>query len=155
MRRKSLVTVSVLATAAVAAGAAFFIHRTRLEAAPGPMAAPVAVPVVAGMLTLSACGGSDSKDPLTGNKGAVPSSTPAPVVAPGDAGLFDSGKIRVQMQDGESNGFNAAPIHWDMARQLLDYVKPSTSDAFVRLWRSPSSTTCRRLPKAWASRSRP
>ena len=34
------------------------------------------------MLTLSACGGSDSKDPLTGNKGAVPSSTPAPVVAP-------------------------------------------------------------------------
>jgi multidrug efflux system membrane fusion protein len=51
MRRKSLVTVLVLATAAVAAGAAFFIHRTRLEAAPGPMAAPVAVPVVAGMVT--------------------------------------------------------------------------------------------------------
>ena len=46
MQRKSLVAVAgVLAIAA--AGAAFFIHRARLEAAPAPMAAP-AVPVVAG-----------------------------------------------------------------------------------------------------------
>jgi tetratricopeptide (TPR) repeat protein len=59
---------------------------------------------------------------------------PAPVMAPGDSPGFDGGKIRVQLQDGESSGINAAPIHWDMARQLLDYVKPSTADTFVRRW---------------------
>jgi multidrug efflux system membrane fusion protein len=50
MKRKSLVSVLVLATAAVAAGAAFFVHRARIEAAPAPVAAP-AVPIVAGTVT--------------------------------------------------------------------------------------------------------
>jgi multidrug efflux system membrane fusion protein len=48
MQRKSLVAVGVV-LAIAAAGAAFFIHRARLEAAPAPVAAP-AVPVVAGMV---------------------------------------------------------------------------------------------------------
>jgi tetratricopeptide (TPR) repeat protein len=59
---------------------------------------------------------------------------PEPVMAPGTGPASDGGKIRVQMQDGESNGINAAPIHWDMARQLLDYVKPSSTDTFVQRW---------------------
>jgi membrane fusion protein, multidrug efflux system len=46
MQRKSLVAVAVV-LAIVAVGAAFFVHRARLEAAPTPTAAP-AVPVVAG-----------------------------------------------------------------------------------------------------------
>src|SRR6201988_4311709 len=46
MKRKSLVTVLVLATVAVAAGT-FLVYRTRKQAAPAPMSAP-AVPVVAG-----------------------------------------------------------------------------------------------------------
>jgi Family of unknown function (DUF6318) len=40
------------------------------------------VPVVAGMVLLSACGGSHSKDPLTAGKGGSPSPTPTAVQAP-------------------------------------------------------------------------
>jgi tetratricopeptide (TPR) repeat protein len=59
---------------------------------------------------------------------------PEPVMAPGGDLAGDGGRIRVQLSDGESNGFNAAPIHWEMARQLLDYVKPSATDTFVSRW---------------------
>ena len=59
---------------------------------------------------------------------------PEPVLASEGDLAGDGGKIRVQLQDGESNGFNAAPIHWEMARQLLDYVKPSATDTFVPRW---------------------
>jgi len=49
MQRKSLVAVAVV-LAIAAAGAVFFIHRARLEAAPAPTAPPP-VPVVGGMVT--------------------------------------------------------------------------------------------------------
>jgi tetratricopeptide (TPR) repeat protein len=59
---------------------------------------------------------------------------PAPVLAPDDAAPGDLGNIRVQLSDGESTGFNPAPIHWQIARQLLDYLKPSAADVFSRRW---------------------
>ncbi len=65
---------------------------------------------------------------------------PPPVMAPGNDAGFNGGKIRVQLQDGESSGFNAAPIHWDMARQLLDYVKAPATDTFVRRWYAATAT---------------
>jgi tetratricopeptide (TPR) repeat protein len=58
-----------------------------------------------------------------------------PVVPAPDAALAgDGGPIRIQVADGESTGFNPAPIHWQMARQLLDHVKPVATDNFVRRW---------------------
>ncbi len=55
---------------------------------------------------------------------------PAPVIAPIDQG--DTNSIRVSVNDGESTGLNPAPLHWEMARQLLDYVPPG--DPFVSRW---------------------
>ena len=49
MQRKSLVAVALVAISAAAG--AFFVHRTRLEAAPAPAAAIPAVPVVAGVVS--------------------------------------------------------------------------------------------------------
>jgi multidrug efflux system membrane fusion protein len=49
MQRKSLVAVVLVATAAAAS--AFFVHRVKLEAAPSPMIATPAAPVVAGVAT--------------------------------------------------------------------------------------------------------
>jgi hypothetical protein len=57
-----------------------------------------------------------------------------PEAVPDNSSGLDGGRIRVQLQDGESNGFHAAPIHWELARHLLDYVKPSPTDTFVQLW---------------------
>jgi multidrug efflux system membrane fusion protein len=50
MKRKSLVAVIVIVTVSVVA-AAFLVYRARLQAAPASIAAPPAVPVVAGTVT--------------------------------------------------------------------------------------------------------
>jgi tetratricopeptide (TPR) repeat protein len=41
--------------------------------------------------------------------------------------------VRVRIVDGESTAVGAGEFHWDMARQLLDAVRPAR-DSMVKLW---------------------
>ena len=53
-----------------------------------------------------------------------------PVLAPDNSG--ELGKIKIEVNDGESRGYNPGTVHWEMARQLFDYVRPD--DPLTRQW---------------------
>ena len=70
--------------------------------------------------------------------GEVAMSNPDPAVAPEPR---DSGRIKIQVGDGESRGFKGIPLHWDMARALFDVLKDNPRAADVaRRWYIATST---------------
>jgi len=66
--------------------------------------------------------------------GDIAMSGPAPVLAPDLGAPGETGRIRVTVADGESTGFGAASMHWEIARMLLDNVNAAPSDTFAQQW---------------------
>jgi Flp pilus assembly protein TadD len=64
--------------------------------------------------------------------GDIAMSGPVSVMAPDTSS--GQPRIRVHVDDGESTGFTAAPIHWEMARMLFDNVTPGPGDTLARDW---------------------
>ena len=64
--------------------------------------------------------------------GDIAMSGPVSVMAPDTSS--GQPRIRVHVDDGESTGFTAAPIHWEMARMLFDNVTPAPGDTLARDW---------------------
>jgi tetratricopeptide (TPR) repeat protein len=47
----------------------------------------------------------------------------------------DTSRVLFWVSDGRNEGFEPSPLHWDLARTLLDQVRPApSSDEMVRLW---------------------
>jgi len=47
----------------------------------------------------------------------------------------DTTRVLFWVSDGRNDGLDPAPVHWDLARMLLDEVRPAPShDEMVRLW---------------------
>jgi tetratricopeptide (TPR) repeat protein len=63
---------------------------------------------------------------LHGDVGVIaPISTAAPVSAPSSGGPQ---RLRMDISDGRQVNLGQSPVHWEIARMLLDFVQPSGSD---------------------------